>query len=165
MDNTLTECAAVDETVVFLNYFKDLRARELGVAGRHPPFQHLFREWGTIVGLVRLVPDNGQLPVEARVAQGFGAAEPREGGTNNDDPAAGPEGGDDVGHECRGAHDAVPFPLSCMPLACMSSMIACTGQDAAARRTRWRCESSGFGSYMTASSPCSLMTSGASGTH
>jgi hypothetical protein len=24
MDNTLTECAAVDETVVFLNYFKDL---------------------------------------------------------------------------------------------------------------------------------------------
>jgi hypothetical protein len=24
MDNTLTVCAAVDETVVFLNYFKDL---------------------------------------------------------------------------------------------------------------------------------------------
>jgi DDE_Tnp_1-associated len=24
MDNTLTECAAVDETVVFLTYFKDL---------------------------------------------------------------------------------------------------------------------------------------------
>ena len=24
MDNALTECAAVDETVVFLNYFKDL---------------------------------------------------------------------------------------------------------------------------------------------
>src|SRR5580700_7580242 len=24
MDNTLTECAAVEETVVFLNYFKDL---------------------------------------------------------------------------------------------------------------------------------------------
>src|ERR1700676_788831 len=44
-------------------------------------------------------------------------------------------------------------------------MIACTGQDAAARRTRRRRASSGLGSYMSASSPFSLRTVGASGTH
>ena len=30
MDNTLTECAAVDETVVFLNYFGSPRSRQQG---------------------------------------------------------------------------------------------------------------------------------------
>ena len=40
------------------------RTRKLGVIGGHPPFQHLFREWGPIVRLVRLVADDGQLPVK-----------------------------------------------------------------------------------------------------
>jgi hypothetical protein len=48
---------------------------------------------------VRLVPYDGQLPVEALVAQGFGAAEPGEGGANDDNPAIGLEGGDDIRHE------------------------------------------------------------------
>ena len=36
MDNTLTECAAVDETVVFLNYFKDLHDPRQQGKVRHP---------------------------------------------------------------------------------------------------------------------------------
>ena len=66
-------------------------ARQLGVVGRHPALQHLLRERGTIVRLVRLVPDDGQLPAEALVAQRFGGAEPSQRGTDDDDPAVGLE--------------------------------------------------------------------------
>jgi hypothetical protein len=38
---------------------------------------------------VRLIPDDGQLAAEALVAQGFGGAEPGQGGADDDDPAVG----------------------------------------------------------------------------
>src|SRR5215471_17531926 len=131
------------------------------MVGRHPPLQHLLREGGAIVRLVRLIPDDGQGPAEALVAQGFGGAEPRQGGADDDDPAVGLKVRYQGRYHCRGAHDVAPSSVS----SSRSTRIACTGQDAAARRTRWRCESSGLGSYMSASSPCSWKTSGASGTH
>ncbi len=79
------------------------RARQLGVVGRHPPLQHLLREWGTIVRLVLLIPDDGQLPVEALVTQGFGGAEPSQGCADDDDPAVRLEVRDEVRDECRSA--------------------------------------------------------------
>ena len=51
-------------------------ARQRGVVGRHPPLQDLLREWGPIVRLVRLIPDDGQMPPEALLAQGLGGPEP-----------------------------------------------------------------------------------------
>ncbi len=106
-------------------------ARQQGVIGRHPPFQHLLRERRPIVRLVLLIADEGQLAGEALVAQGFGSAEPGQGGADDDDPAVGLERCYDGRNECRSAHD-----FACFPLSAKSTMIACTGQDAAARRTR-----------------------------
>jgi hypothetical protein len=68
------------------------------LAGTHP-FNTCFERGGTVVGLLGLVADDRQLAVEALVAQGFGATEPGEGRANDDDPAVGLEGGDDIRHE------------------------------------------------------------------
>src|SRR5215510_535503 len=137
------------------------QARQLGMVGRHPPLQHLLREGGAIVWLVRLIPDDGQGTAEALVAQGFGSAEPCQGGADDDDPAVSLKVLYQSRYQGRDAHDVVPSSVA----SHRSTRIACTGQDAAARSTRWRCASSGLGSYMSASSPCSWKTSGASGTH
>src|SRR5262245_65316633 len=125
------------------------------MVGRHPPLQHLLREGGAIIRLVRLIPDDGQRPVEALVAQGFGSAEPGQGGADDDDPAVGLKVLYQGRYPCRDVHDVAPSSVA----SHRSTRIACTGQDAAARSTRWRCASSGLGSYMSASSPCSWKTS------
>src|SRR5215467_10468539 len=139
--------------------------RQRGVVGRYPALQHLLGERGAIVRLVRLVADDRQVPPEALCSQGLGRTEARQGGADDDDPTAGLELLDQGVHRCdelfTGPHDAPPAS----PSSPWSTRIACTGQAAAARITRRRSASSGFGSYLSASSPLSLKTSGARKTH
>jgi hypothetical protein len=101
-------------------------ARQQRMVGAHPPFEYLFRKWGTIVRLLLLVANEGQLPAEPLVAQGFGGAKSGERRADDDDAAGRLERCDQVRRECRRAHDA-----ACFSLSWKSSMIACTGQEAA----------------------------------
>lgn len=64
---------------------------QLRMVGRHPAFEYLLGQRRTVVGLVRLVPDDGQRPGEALLAQGFGGPQSGQGRTDDDDPAVGPE--------------------------------------------------------------------------
>src|SRR5262249_57615697 len=121
--------------------------------------ERVFGARGAIVRLVRLVADDRQVPPEALCSQGLGRTEARQGGADDDDPTAGLELLDQGVHRCderfTGPHDAPPAS----PSSPWSTRIACTGQAAAARITRRRSASSGFGSYLSASSPLSLQTS------
>jgi hypothetical protein len=54
------------------------QAGQLGVVGRHPTLEHLLGQRGTVVRLMRLVPDDGQRPGEALLAQGFGGPQSRQ---------------------------------------------------------------------------------------
>src|SRR5262249_26041860 len=137
------------------------QARQRSVIGRHPPLQDLLRKWGAIVGLVGLSSNNGQMPPEALLAQGFRGTKSGQRRADDDDPAVGLELLDQCINNCLDAHAC--FPASVSP-SC-SSTIACTGQAATERITRRRSASSGLGSYLRASSPCSSNTSGARKTH
>src|SRR5205823_13388638 len=92
------------------------------------PFSTCFERGGTIVRLVRLIPNDGQRPAEALLAQGFGGAEPSQGGSDDDDPAAGLKGPHQVCYRCRDVHDVAPRSVSSR----RSTTIACTGHAAAA---------------------------------
>ena len=67
----------------------------------------------------------------------------------DDDPALGLERRYQVCYQRVCPHEPASSPFSSR----RSTMMACTGQDAAARRICRRCDSSGFGSYTSASSP------------
>src|SRR5580704_13911114 len=142
------------------------QARQLGVVSGHPTLQHLLGEGRAIIRLVRLIADDGQRAGKASFSQAFSTPKPRQRCADDDDPAACLHRVDGGLYELRSffggksTHGFCPSNSSSW-----STMIACTGQDAAARRTRRRCASSGLGSYMSASSPLSWRTSGARGTH
>ena len=115
-------------------------ARQLRVVGRHPPVQDLLRQWRAVVRLVRLVPDDGQTSPEALLTQRLGRAEPGERGTHDDDAAAAAELLDRCTDSQLDGHAVSPITVSSR----RSTAIACTGQAAAARRTRRRWVSSGL---------------------
>ena len=76
------------------------------------------------------VADERQRASETLVAQGFRGAQPGQRCTDDDDPALGLEGPNEVGDKRVRPHFVV---LSAG--GSISAMIACTGQDATARAT------------------------------
>jgi hypothetical protein len=93
--------------------------RQLCVVRTHPARQHLFGQWRTVIRLSGLVADDRQLPGKALLAQRLCSAKPGQRRADNDDAT--------LFLDVRGHADR----SSSLP-----TMIACTGQDAAARNTR-----------------------------
>ena len=57
---------------------------------------------------MRLISDDGQVPAEALVAQGFGAAEPGQRGADDDDPAVALNSVTRADTAAEGVHDFAP---------------------------------------------------------
>ena len=112
-------------------------------AGTHP-LSTCFDSGGRSYGSCDLVTDDRQRAGETLVAQRFRGAQPGQRRADDDDPALRLEGRYQVGDQRVRAHFVV---LSAG--GSISAMIACTGQDATARATRWRCESSARGTAPT----------------
>lgn len=133
---------------------------QLRVVCRHPTLEHLLGQRRPVVGFVLLVSDDSEMPRKTPVPQCFRSAQASQRSAHDDHASLGFEGVDELADQRPRVH-----LVSRSAGGSTSRMIACTGHDAAARNTRCRWESSGLGSYASASSPTSLNTSGASGTH
>ena len=100
--------------------------RQLGVIGGHPALEDLFGQRRAVVGLVGLVADDRELPAKTLFPQRFGGTKPGQRSADNDDAAV-------VFEAIPGSSAPARYSVSSR-----STMIACTGHDAAARNTRKR---------------------------